>query len=149
MHPPSGETLTLTSDQRGRARRLLKRAIDGDVRTPTDVVDSWDDPNSSINRDRKEDDLPHHKGFVPPSAIKGSLGMSTRLEEGRIKAVLAHMLKGEFEVENSFPPTLQKRGDSFYVTNDGHHRSMVARAIGLDELYAQYTVVPPELLIPD
>jgi hypothetical protein len=149
MHAPSGETLTLTPDQRERAEKLLKRTIDGSVQTPTDVVDSWNDPDSSIDRERKEGTLPHHEGFVSPSAIEGSLGMSTRLEQGRIKKVLACMLKGEFEVRNLSPPTLQRRGDSFYVTNDGHHRSMVARAIGLEELYAEYTVVPRRFLHND
>lgn len=56
------------------------------------------------------------------------------------------MIKGDFEVQNSYPPVLQRRGDCFYVSTDGYHRSMVAKAIGLDELYVEYTVVPPNLL---
>ncbi len=57
------------------------------------------------------------------------------------------MLKGEFEVQHMAPPVLQRRGDRFYVTSDGHHRSMVAKAIGLDELYVEYEVVPPNLIL--
>jgi len=146
MYEPTRETLTLASKQRERAETLLRRTIDGDVQAPTDIVDTWNDPDSSINRNWKEGHLPQYEGFVAPSAIKGSIGMADRLETSRIKTVLAYLLKGKFEVQSPWPPTLQQRGNRFYVTNDGHHRSMVARAIGLDELYAEYTVVPPELL---
>lgn len=57
------------------------------------------------------------------------------------------MLKGEFEVQHMASPVLQRRGDRFYVTSDGRHRSMVARAIGLDELYVEYGIVPLELIV--
>lgn len=146
MHPPSGETLTLTPAQEERAKNLLSRTLEGDIQSPTDVVDSWDNPNSSIDRDQKEDTLPQYEGFVTPSAIAGPLGSPSWFKLHSIKGVLACMIEGDFEVRNMAPPSLQKRGDRFYVTNDGHHRSMVARAIGLDELYAHYTIVPPEHL---
>lgn len=147
MYRASGETLTLTPKQRVRAKRLLKWTREGYVESPTDVVDSWEEPDSNIDWERKDGLFPQQEGFINPSAIAGSVGMSNRLEKHRIKKVLAHMLKGEFEVQNMAPPVLQQRGDSFYVTTDGHHRSMVARAIGLDELYVEYEVVPAEFLV--
>lgn len=147
MHRASKETLTLTPEQSTRAKQLLKRTCDGAVESPTDVVDTWEEPDSTIDRGRKEDLFPQQEGFITPSSIAGSVGASNRLEKNRIKKVLAHMLKGEFEVQHMAPPVLQWRGDRFYVTSDGHHRSMVARAIGLDELYVEYEIVPPELIV--
>ena len=146
MHRATGETLTLTPEQTHRAVKLLKRIDDGDIRSPTDVVDSWHDPKTSINRDQKEGTYPRYEGFVSPDAIAGSVGLSNRLEDSRIKGVLVNMLEDNFELQNSAPPVLQKRKGRYYVTSDGHHRCMVARAIGLDELYAEYSEVPPELL---
>jgi len=68
------------------------------------------------------------------------------MEKGRLKGVLTYLLRGEFEVQNSYPPMLQKRGSQFYVTDDGNHRSMVAKAIGLERLYVSYSEVPLDLL---
>ncbi|WP_238392250.1 hypothetical protein [Halorussus amylolyticus] len=59
------------------------------------------------------------------------------------------MLNRDFEIQNTVPPMLQRRGGGFYVMDDGHHRGIVARAIGLDELYVDYEVVPPELIMSD
>lgn len=147
MQRASGETLTLTSEQSKRAKRLLNRAQDDDIKSPTDVVDSWEEPDSTIDRERKEGQFPQQEGFITPSAIVGSVGMSNRLEKNRIMKVLAHMLKGEFEIQHMAPPKLQQRGDRFYVSTDGLHRSMVARAIGLEKLSVMYEVVPEELLV--
>lgn len=146
MHRATGETLTLTSEQEQRAAELLKRTDNGEVDSPTDIVDSWHDPKTSINRDQKEGTYPRYEDYVSPEAIAGSVGLSNRLEKNRIKGVLVNMLEDNFEVQNSAPPVLQKRKGRYYVTSDGHHRCMVARAIGLDELYAEYSEVPPELL---
>lgn len=146
MHRATGETLTLTPEQTQRAVELLKRTNDGEVNSPTDVVDSWHDPKTSINRNLKEGTYPRYEEFVSPDAIAGSAGFSNRVEENRIKSVLVNMIENNFEVQNSAPPVLQKRKGRYYVTSDGHHRCMVAKAIGLDELYAEYSEVPPELL---
>ncbi|ADB63667.1 hypothetical protein Htur_4930 (plasmid) [Haloterrigena turkmenica DSM 5511] len=150
MHLPSGETLALTPEQTARAKQLLKRTVDGEVESPTNIVDSWKEPTSTIDWERKEDLFPEEEGFITPSAIAGSVSSPNRLEKHRIKKILVCLLEEEFEVQNIAPPKLRKYGDCFYVTGDGHHRSMVARAIGLDELYAKSEIVPPELLIqPD
>ena len=146
MHRATGETLSLTPEQRQRAKELLKRADNGEVKSPTDIVDSWEEPDTTIDRERKEGIFPKYEGLINPDAIVGSDGFSHRLEQHRLKKVLAHMLKGNFEVQNSHPPVLQKREGRFYVTSDGHHRSMVAKAIGLEELYVEYSEVPPEIL---
>jgi hypothetical protein len=146
MHRATGETLTLTPEQTQRAVNLLKRTDDGEVGSPTDIVDSWNDPKTTINRDLKEGTYPRYEDFVSPDAIAGSVGLSNRLEENRIKRVLVNMLEDNFEVQNSAPPVLQKRKGRFYVTSDGHHRCMVARTIGLNELYAEFSEVPPEIL---
>jgi hypothetical protein len=147
MHRATGETLTLTPEQTHRAVKLLKRTDDGEVQSPTDVVESWHKPRTSINGDAEERTYPRSEDFVSPDAIAGSAALPNRLEENRIKAVLVCMLEDNFEVKNSAPPVLQKRKGRYYVTSDGHHRCLVARALGLDELYAEYSEVPPELLM--
>lgn len=146
MHKPSKETLSLSMKQRERAVELLRRVNNGDVHSPTDVVDVWESPESTIDRSRKEGTFPQQKEFISPEPISGSLGMENRLEQHRLKEVLAYLLEGEFEVRNSFPPVVQKRDGRFYVSTDEHHRSMVAKAIELDKLYVEYTVVPSALL---
>lgn len=145
MQKPSGETLTLTPHQCYRAVYLLKRTHEGRVESPTDIVDSWEEPDTDIDRESK-DVFSQYEGYIEPSAIAGSNGMSDRLETHRIKQVLGCMLRGNFEVENTAPPVLQRRGERLYVTADRHHRSMVAKSIGLDKMYAVYEVVPSELL---
>lgn len=101
MHRATGETLTLTPEQTQRAVKLLKRTNDGEIHSPTDVVDSWHDPKTSINRDLKEHTYPRYEDFVSPDAIAGSAGFSNRLEENRIKRVLVNMIEDNFEVQNS------------------------------------------------
>ncbi|UHQ98029.1 hypothetical protein HYG81_20630 (plasmid) [Natrinema zhouii] len=150
MYRPSGETLSLTPEQTAHARQLLKRTVDGEVESPTDIVDSWEEPTGTIDWERKEDLFPEEESFITLSAIADSVSSPSRLEKPRIKKILVCLLEEEFEVQNTAPPKLRKCGDCFYVTDDGHHRSMVARAIGLNELYAKYEIVSPELLIqPD
>lgn len=144
MHRATGETISLTKEQRERARRLLKQTVDGDVETPTDVVDSWEEP--ATTKKQNECQSPQHEGFISPSAIAGSVEFSNRLEKHRLKKILAYLLKGNFELRNSYPPVLEKREDRFYVTTDGHHRCMVAKGIGLERLYVEYTEVPRDLL---
>lgn len=76
MHKPSSETLTLDMEQRERAIELLKRADGGDIQSPVDVVDSWETPDSSINRDQKEGKFPQYEEFIAPEKIAGSLNMT-------------------------------------------------------------------------
>lgn len=146
MHKPSKQTLSLDTDSKERALDLLKRVDNDDVHSPKDIVDEWENPKSTINREEKDGLFPQYRGFISPKLILGSLGMEGRLETHRIKEVLVYLLEGKFEVQNSFPPVLQKREGLFYVSTDGHHRCMIAKAIELDELYVEYTVVPSELL---
>lgn len=49
MHRASGEILSQTSEESERAKQLLKRTVDGEVESPTGVVDSWAEPNSTIH----------------------------------------------------------------------------------------------------
>jgi len=147
MHRANRETLSLPPEESKRAKRLLKRIEDGDVQSPNDIVDSWEEPDGRIDWERKNNAFPHHEGFIDPAAIAGSVDMTGRLEKHRIKKILVHMLKGEFEVQHTAPPVLQRRGDHYYVSSDGHHRSVVAKAIGLGKLYTEYEVIPPELIV--
>lgn len=146
MYKASTETLSLSEAQETRARELLNKAIDGELDSPKDVVDTWEEPESSISANQRQEEYHLHREFVPPKKIGGSTYASDRLNVTRLAKVLEAMITGEYEVETYAPPLLQKRGEYFYVNGDGHHRSMAAKAIGLEELYAEYMVVPADLL---
>lgn len=141
------DTVSLSEVQRARAKNIKKRLSENEIRSPTDVVDDWQPPNYSINWSQKESLFPQYEGFISTSKIKGTLEDSiNRLNTNRLENILELMLNGEFEKQNKYPPDLQKRGEYYYVAEDGHHRCMAAKAVGLDQLYAEYEVVPPNLL---
>lgn len=47
------------------------------------------------------------------------------------------MVAGEYDLRRLYPPVLQKREERYFVLNDGIHRSIAAKAVGLDELYVE------------
>jgi hypothetical protein len=139
--------LELDDEQRDRAIEIYKRVVDGEVQSPTDVVDSWETPERVIDDDEHDGTFPSHENFIAPENIVGTFSSTIhRVETGRLQTILKWMVEGEFETQHWCPPVVQKREDRYYVTSDGHHRCMAAKAVGLDELYVEYTVVPPELL---
>jgi hypothetical protein len=142
----SMETISLTDEQEERARDIYHRLHDGEVTHPTDIVE-WREPTKSIDYQTKEDTLPRYEEFIDPADIKGTTGSTGRLEKGRLSTALVRLIQGEFEVKNIYPPVLQKLGDGYYVTTDGHHRCIAAKAVGLDEFYVEYEEVPDRLLV--
>lgn len=142
------ETVSLDEAQRERAIALAKKLEADEIDSPTDVVTSWEPPSDSLDWDSyREDDVRFEQGeqFVDTAKIKGPLASTEhRLEQQRLKKVLAWLINGEFEVQNIYPPYLEKRGERYYVSTDGHHRCMAAKAVGLDELYVEFEEVPPE-----
>lgn len=140
------ETISLTDEQEERARDICRRLRDGEITHPTDIVE-WREPVKSIDYQTKEDPLPRYKEFIDPGNIRGTTGSTGRLEKGRLGAALVRLIQGDFEVKNNYPPVLQKLGDGYYITTDGHHRCIAAKAVGLDEFFVEYEEVPDHLLI--
>lgn len=139
--------LELDEEQRDRAIEIYKRIEDGKVRSPTDVVESWETPKVVVDDSEYDGTFPRDEDFISPAKIAGTFHSTIhRVETGRLQTILKWMVEGEFQTQHMCPPVVQKREDRYYVTADGHHRCMVAKAVGLDELYVEYSVVPLELL---
>lgn len=146
MRRASSEALSLTVEQLRHAKRLYERINDGDIESPSDFVEPWKTPDSNFDERQEEPRPPRQQCFIPPDQIMGTVDDTDRLETNRINKILATMVNEEYEVQPNFPPLLQRRGDCFYVDGDGHHRSMVAKAIGLEKMYVKCEMVPPALL---
>ncbi|WP_136690047.1 hypothetical protein [Halorhabdus amylolytica] len=140
------QTISLTDGQEERAREIYHRIQDGGITHPTDIVE-WQEPTKSINYQEKESTLPRYEGFIDPADIKGAIGSTDRLERNRLSAALVRLIQGDFEVKNSYPPVLRKLGDNYYVTTDGRHRCIAAKAVALEEFYVEYEEVPDRLLV--
>lgn len=144
---PLMETVSLTEAQSDRARNLLRRLSADEIHVPTDVVDTWDPPEEFVDYGELEKSFTRQHGFISPSRIQGTFETTVnRLETGRLAKVLKWMLDGTYQVRHSVPPALQKRRDRYFVTSDGHHRCLAAKALELDEFYVVYEEVPAKLL---
>lgn len=139
--------LELNEEQQDRAIEIYNRIEDGEVQSPTDVVESWETPEVVVDDSEYDGMYPRDEDFISPKKIAGTFSSSIhRVETGRLQTILKWMVEGEFQTQHMCPPMVQKIDGRYYVTDDGLHRCMVAKAVGLDELYVEYSVVPPELL---
>jgi hypothetical protein len=140
------ETISLTDEQEERARRIYHQLRDGEITRPTDIVE-WRKPSKSIDRQKKEGPIPRHMEFIDPANIAGTTGSPDYLQEGRLRTALVRLIQGDFEVKNRYPPVLQNFDGRYYITADGHHRCIAAKAVGLDQFYVEYEDVPSHLLV--
>jgi hypothetical protein len=140
------ETISLTEEQEERARDIYQRLQDDEITRPTDIIE-WREPTKTIDYQAQKKSFPRYKELVDPGEIEGTTGSTARLEKHRLTTVLAWLIKGEFEVRDEYPPVLQKRDGGYYITADGHHRCIAAKAVGLDEFYVEYAEVPEQLLV--
>jgi len=141
------ETYSLTEDQRQQAKDLYHRVDSGEISSPTDFVSEWTKPDLVPEYSPDRGPYPEHYGFIDPTKIKGTYPETIhRFEPGRIKTHLARFYRGKFQRQHTAPPKLQKIQGEYYVTDDGVHRSLTARGLGLNELYVYYTVPPGDLL---
>ncbi len=142
------ETISLNSSQREKAISILRALSEDKVTTPKDILDEWCSPQSSVRWEQRDKDetFPQYERYIDPSDIRGTTGSVDWIHHGRLAKKLKLMLDGDYNLHRGLPPALQKRGEWYYVTSDGHHRCMAAKAVGLDELYVGYEEVPPELL---
>ena len=146
------ETYTLTDPQRDRARDLYHKVDDGKISTPTELVNEWKTPSriTDPKLDSDSDYLPYPEKteFINPSNITGTFESNiNRFNPGRIKSHLARFHNGEFRRDDPAPPRLQKIGNEYYVTSDGIHRSLTAKALDLPELKCIYSIPPEEILV--
>lgn len=98
----------LTSTQEERARSILERLVNDEIRIPTDFIDSWETPESHVDYSKYEGSFPRQHQYINPAKIGGALGSDKRLEPGRLGKILKWMITGGFEQERMCPPMLQK-----------------------------------------
>lgn len=144
-------TLTLSDEQEKRAKDILERVKEGEVTHPNDVLDKWEGCPSWSELDamsggmvfNEETDLSEEK-WVPLTNVVGTdAELTDRFEEERIEGVLEMLLAGEFKPKyTSKPPKYIEVNGDYYVGSDGNHRTIVAKAVGLEELFADVTVIP-------
>lgn len=140
-------TISLDDDQRKLAIELHQSLSNDEIQSPDDFLDTWKTPDYSVRFSEIDGSLDLYEDYVSPEDIKGPAGQDTqRLEPGKLMNKLKWMVEGDFEEERMYPPMLQKRGEDYYVTNDGLHRCLAAKALDLDRLYVEYEEIPEEAL---
>jgi hypothetical protein len=132
----SQDTLTLTDEQVEQARQMREAIEGGAISHPTDVVDEWGTySGNAIPMDREWDRC---RRYVPVEDIQGPTdGRTDRMEPNRLDNALWLMLGGHYEREPNRPPHLVKREGDYYIGADGIHRSLVFKALGFSEMFAQ------------
>lgn len=137
MFRPSGETLELTEEQFKRAKELYQLSKAEDLCVPDDLFESWkcmESPGDSFERILVGE---RERSYVSPSNIVGWENPNpSRFRCAKLRKVLGYMGEGKFELEADFPPKLIQTGNELYVSADGLHRSVAAKYIGLDRLFA-------------
>jgi hypothetical protein len=142
------ETYSLSESQRERAKTLYEQVDAGEITSPTEFVDEWQPRHKVTDYDPELVPYPEATEFIDPSKIAGTTKTNlSRFSSGRIKTHLARFYHGEFERQRRCPPRLQKIEGQFYVTSDGIHRSLTAKALGISELYVKYSIPPKEVLV--
>ena len=144
---PTGGTIKLTNKQEELAEELLRRYKADELQKPLDVVEEWRVPDTV--KSSSDYELKVQKEHINPGAIAGTFQSSTNhFEPVKFASHVARYFQGEYMCESNLPPALDRRGDLFYVTSDGHHRSMAAKSLGIEELYVEYYTVPNRMLEP-
>ncbi len=142
---PKTDIVTLDADQEARTTELLKRYDRDELNTPEALVDEWGDPQTK--RLDVDFDSTTVQEYIDPTEIVGRLeGDSTHFEPSKAAQILWWLYQGEFDQFRRYPPSLEKRPEGYFVTKDGTHRSIVAKAIPLDQLYVEYYTVPESAL---
>ncbi|GGL67257.1 hypothetical protein [Halocalculus aciditolerans] len=146
------ETYSLTDPQRDRAKELYHKVDDGEISASTELVNEWKTPpripDPKLGSDSDYLPYPEETEFINPSNIAGTFESNiNRFNSGRIKSHLARFHNDEFWREDPAPPRLQKIDNEYYVTSDGIHRSLTAKALALPELKCIYSIPPEEVLV--
>ena len=144
-------TLTLSDEQKKRAEDILKRVENGDASHPMDILDDWEPCPTWSEMDAmcngrvldEANELEREEKWVSISNVVGTdAELTDRFEEDRIEKILKWMLAGEFQPKHSDRPNYLEIGGNYYVGSDGNHRTIVSKALGVDEIFAEVTVIP-------
>jgi len=136
------DIVTLDSEQKSRVEELIRRYQNDELKRPEDLLDEWRAPLTK--KAHYDYETPQKKEYIDPTEIVGR--GTSHFEPAKAAQILAWLYKGEFDQYKRHPPSLEKRPEGYFVTNDGTHRSIVAKAIPLEELYVEYYTVPASVL---
>jgi hypothetical protein len=129
-------TIEVNEKQKKQIRRVVDTlAEDADV-VPQDFVDNWEPKPLVSNREI----VGHTTTDVRVDKIVGTTKQNiNRLVNKRLFNVLRKIHDGEYTYmpPHDEPPHLEKIDGSFYVSNDGIHRVLAHKILGLDEIYAE------------
>lgn len=127
--------LTLDAEQRKRAEDLLQKVRSGEATEPKDVVDEWK-PQPRI--------VTSGESILKWVSLSDVVGTDPDLTDefmnGRLTFALELLLNGEFQPKYSSPPHYIEIDGEFYVGNDGNHRTLACKAVGVEEIYARVYV---------
>lgn len=132
--------LTLDAEQRERARDILERVENDEATEPKDLVNEWKPcPRMAISGEATEK-------WVSLSDVVGTdPDLTDSFMKGRIEYVLRLLLENEFQPKYTFdPPHYIEIDGEFYVGNDGNHRTIVCKAVGVERIYARVFVLSGE-----
>lgn len=92
--------------------------------------------------------------WVPTANIVGPLGnrvdpdekFKTRADDikwGRLEDIMEWIVDGDFEIHNdgSDIPRYDEFDGNFYVTKDGRHRSIACKAVGIEKIWGEVSVI--------
>jgi hypothetical protein len=143
------DTLTLTKNQRRRAKTVLQRLSEGEIEKPTDIVERWEPMPDYEELDTEEHvfdmDTSIEQKYVSVSDIIGTgTGGVDYLQQERLKQILELLMAGEFKRESERPPKFEGVDGNYYVAVDGVHRTLAFKAIGLEKMYVEVIEIPVE-----
>lgn len=101
--------------------------------TPRDFVDDWEEAPQEFRRDRSADELGTRA--VSVDEIVGSRHPDRFIPQ-RLERVLYKMLHGGWETAHPNPPKLAEVNGAFYVHENGNHRTLAYKALGIDRMHA-------------
>lgn len=101
--------------------------------TPLDFVDEWAEPPQKFRQNRQADEL--ETRAVSVDAIVGSRHPDRFIPQ-RLERVLYKMLHGGWETAHLNPPKLAEVDGTFYVHENGNHRTLAYKSLGIDRMHA-------------
>lgn len=151
-------TIELTATQRGRAEQLQERLEAGRIHKPQDIerVKPWGHTSlKELNEERPYDvyepkNTKEVEKWIDPDNIIGVSGSPNpdehnpqreRLEKRRLQRTLSRLLAGDFDVKYSESPQYIEDNGDLYVGADGTHRSIATKAINVDKIWAEVTII--------
>lgn len=123
------------TERRLEILKILSQIKKGEINHPTDLVDEWKPAPERTSIDQTESTYE----YIDLSNVVGACPDVDRLEQCRIRSILSSIYFRGFdthgkEFENR-PKYIPIDGE-LYVLDDGIHRTLVCKALGIEEIYA-------------